>query len=107
MIVYMVSPWPGAVRVGRGQLEVTAPVEALAKLYSRMAEAGNIGEVVHRAMVEELSTDPELAARVSEMEQPLLAYTTGTPISVGGGHRWLVPFTAYLVDRARLAIGKP
>jgi hypothetical protein len=105
MIIYMVSPPPSAVRVGQGQLDMTAPSEALAKFFARMVGAGNIGDVVHRAMVEGLSADPQLLERVSKMEQPLIAYTTGTPLSLGGGHQWRVPFTAYVVDRAYLAIG--
>jgi hypothetical protein len=107
VIIYMVSPLPGAVRVGQGQLDITAPTEALAKFFARMIGGGTIGEHVHGAMVEGLSTDRQLAERVSKMEQPLLGYTTGTPMSLGGGNQWRVPFTAYVVDRALLAIGKP
>jgi hypothetical protein len=86
---------------------MTAPTEALAKFFARMVEAGNIGEVVHRAMVEELQTDSKLAEQVSAMERPVLGYTTGTPLSVGGGHQWHVPFTAYLFDRALLSTTEP
>jgi hypothetical protein len=41
------------------------------------------------------------------MERPVLGYTTGTPLSVGGGHHWHVPFTAYLFDRALLPTAEP
>lgn len=106
MIIYMVSPPPSAVRVGQGQLDMIAPNEALAKSFARMVSAGNIGEVVHQAMVEGLNTDSQLAERVNSMEQPVLVYTTGAPVSAGGGHKWSVPFTAYVVDRTLLAIAE-
>jgi hypothetical protein len=105
MIIYMVSPPSGAVRVGQGQLGITAPNEALAKFFARMVGAGTIGETVHQAMVDGLSGDPPLLERLSKMEQPVLGYTTGTPASAGGGQQWQVPFTAYVVDRALLSIG--
>jgi hypothetical protein len=105
MIIYMVSPLPGAVRVHHGQLSITAPTEALAKLFAKMVGAGNIGETVHKATIDWLSRDIQQAELVSKMEQPVLGYTTENPISVGGGHQWVVPFTAYVFDRALLPIG--